>query len=245
MNWHRLTLHSIAIAVLALVAVVIIWFGWYSWLNRPLPRQGISYTADQNVIAVQVALQYFYKVYGRWPSSWSEVRNSKLFQRDLKSLNKRRMLIDPDDGRLDFLNDIVYLPGTAPQVLVTLGGRKQKLPLTPPTTYKYSLPTIEKAAAGFRAQGFLSNEARLIRLGILGQLNTLTDANGANLPNLESMLKHPSSPIDKKSVNPVTGSPFKFDGSPNDIWVREGVPGSFHLIPILDDGVRPNYFFTP
>jgi hypothetical protein len=98
-----------------------------------------------------------------------------------------------------------------------------------------------------KANDFLTSQDRLIQLAILGQLRDLTQRSRGSggvsrLPSLKIVLRQPDCPILMSSINPVTGKPFKFDGSADDVWVTYGREGPLTFVPVLEDGKRfPNW----
>src|SRR5690348_9806902 len=72
----------------------------------------------------------FYSIYGYWPNSWSEVVESGIVQAPL--VNVDGQIVDPDDGKCDFVNDLQYISAsdaTAPSISTVLeaSGRRASI----------------------------------------------------------------------------------------------------------------------
>jgi hypothetical protein len=267
MDWQRFVTQVISLAALTVSVIVSALFGWNGWIESHRPY--LLKVRDQspprpNVTAIEWGLQGFYKVNGRWPSNWKEVRQSLIYQTDLYTVDDKRRRIDPDDGSLDFAGDIVYVPRSFPFLIYKGKVLPQHVRLVPPQEYKQSLPLVEQGFRtgahinwqprvsrnyGFRADKFLSNKDRLVQLAILGELRELSDESmhqlGFTMFTIDNLLKAQGSPIDRSSTNPVTRKPFKFDGSANDVMVMNGPEGPLTFVPMPQDGSIPTYFFEP
>jgi hypothetical protein len=76
-------------------------------------------------------------------------------------------------------------------------------------------------------------------------LRQYTMANGEQPASIDEFLGSGFAPIDRNSINPVTGERFAFDGAPRDLFIglsseppAEEVLTVPFVVPIMDDGRR-------
>jgi hypothetical protein len=168
----------------------------------------------------------FYRVYERWPSSWKEIQETGIFQRDL--FGPKFQPINPDDGSLDFNYDVVYRlgEGGVPVIGAMAGSKAVENRLSEPTTYSAKLRSVATKFPEFDEQYWLSDTKRLVQLALMLQLHQAvreyTLAKGTAPKSSSDVLASGWSPLSETSKSPFTGKPFKFDGSPNDFVFSKG-----------------------
>ncbi len=197
---------------------------------------------------INTAIREYYRLRGEWPRSWEEVRASELVQADL--FGPQGELLSPDDGRLDFPGDVIYIaPSEAdPAALMSALPLEAGLPaynntLQPPQTFAellQQLPADQRSALPdlqIEAQWKLFSLAALLRIG----MEDFFSSHGRLPDSLAELLASGQTTIDTSSINPVTGRPFAGDAQAGD-FVFELVESkrpksvSYRLLPVAPDG---------
>jgi hypothetical protein len=192
---------------------------------------------DVAFVQVQRGVKAFYKVYERWPASWKEVAESRIYQAPL--YGPQFQVIDPDDKRADFYMDIVYQPGATPKVYTFAGSKHYISNVKAPEPYSGCLPRFAGYFPEFDSNYYLADQRRLKMLAIVFLLDLALadyyDAHGRVPETLEQLFSSGFSPINETSVNPLTGRRFRFDGSANDFRVeRKG--DQWYFLPVNGQG---------
>jgi hypothetical protein len=202
---------------------------------------------------VMSGVQSYSRVYGHLPTSWAEVVNAQIWQTPLIGLNFEQ--IDPDDGRLDFFGDVLYSPLSNPPSLMTLsyfGERKlstQGQQVTVLPSYASEFGKVGEAyvpeVAAMLGNDKLLRQFAILR-GIQHSLNLYTVIHGHQPVTLAEFLASGLGPINEHSINPVTGLPFKGDGSANDILYKSyvGQSNAVGLFHVDSTGKTPNKTFN-
>lgn len=196
----------------------------------------------QTVVGINIALAlvqegvyaYFYSI-GEWPESWSAVIDSGICQVPLTS--PQGYSIDPDDGSLDFMWDVSYIPTDgyySPPKTVAIMDIDGPYTSTDPFESIRSLETIVETKDPERAmryQGLIDNPDWRKLAGIRRLCNKMIlryNMLKHDWPSWEEFHSSMWSPINSASINPLTKQGFRFDGSPNDLQViypnPEGMP---------------------
>jgi hypothetical protein len=215
----------------------------------PPEYPGIRGKTKRNIAQAQadIAIKQFYRVYERWPNNWQEVKDSLIFQSDL--IGRQMQVIDPDDGNVDFKWDVVYEGGSSPRIHTLLGdGKVKTYVLQRPDTYREWLPNVQKQHPTFDANYYLSDKKRLAMVSIMVQLQAYSfteyfDHHKEWPKSVSAVLAEGYSPIKAGSTNPLTGKPFKFDGSANDILVRNSGQ-LLTLVPMDHQGNQPPIYIS-
>lgn len=217
----------------------------------------ISYAAS----VVQTGVSYYYKLRGTWPSTWIGVVSEGICQVPLYGYNMQ--VIDPDDNSLDFVSDVVYIPGDP--------GKKAKIVTQESvnglaTLYMdVEIPvTYVELFAGFDEQNredgrerrftpLLQDDRVMRRYAILGSISRALDSYFLLYEDYPhtwlAFLATGLSPIDQNSINPINGAKFWGDGRAVDFLYNyrpgdsERTP-SYEIVPVNGDGSLPSFGFT-
>lgn len=196
----------------------------------------------------------FYKLHGYWPASWQSVVDDGLFDNEIRSSEGH--IVNPDDSKLDFFGDVVYMGPSESRDSVALsyardvGGlvAKQYI-LEAPATYEEqfawilqnralqsSTPEVEdyvsKLIDDEQAQKQVAIAAMFDR-GIL-LFNVL---NGRPPYTWDEYIQSGLAPFRSDSVNALTGTSFAGDGRAGDFLYR-------YYAPETTESGNPAVYFT-
>jgi len=205
---------------------------------------------------VRGGIRQFYKVFEQFPAHWSDVVGAGICQVTLAG--PEGQVIDPDDATLDFPGDVRYLgleSGSPRVAFLSSEGTTQNVGVNTPTPYAQILTRADQAHLQYGdpdnavLTSFMTRRDWLRLFAIDGLLESAlrqyTVANGEQPASIDEFLDSGFSPIDRDSINPVTGEHFTFDGAPRNFFVglsagsspEEGLSVPF-VIPVMDNGKR-------
>jgi hypothetical protein len=182
----------------------------------------------------------YYKTHGEWPGSWAEVVASGIVTVQLRSVHGK--LINPDDGSLDFVGDLQYVfqGSQTPPMIASLkqGGGVRQTRLGEAGTPKHLSQRWETVPAGvsdtrWAASGLPAlgrDQRRYQQISVLGAYHAAIKlylgihGTYCDWQTLQSSGLGPHAP---GTINPLTGVPWKGDGSPNDLLLRSSTDGSW------------------
>ena len=194
--------------------------------------------------SVKLGVFYFHKVFERWPDSWQEVKDSGIFQADIPGFDMQPL--DPDNPELTEYGQIYYEPASDADsnpvihTAVYIGGFKIRsepangyMPVYRIQFRDYDADLTDKMETEFRYSKYMDDEDQLKQFAILGimfsNINLFRTIKG-RLPNtMQEFMASGMSPVDENSINPVTGQPFRFDGSVGDVLYKITDDGNFIL----------------
>lgn len=179
---------------------------------------------------------------GHWPGTWQEVVDAGIFQVPLR--NMAGEVINPDVQPQVFEFDNVYYAGVTESGTAMLhiyipvpqdaqsqadSERFVEWELEAPDSYleRFSASDKRRALRGepLLWRPFLEDDNRLRQFAIAGMLEeslyVYQLANNSMPGSMEEFLDSEYSPLGWNSINPLTGQPFMFDGSPDDIEVLQ------------------------
>lgn len=195
---------------------------YYGWQDN---HDGFLNVAQSQV---QIGIQMYSRVYGRLPTSWAEVTGAGLWQVPLVGFNLE--LINPDDGRLDFAGDVAYQPFTNPPTIACLvldGYNKpvpQSIEVGPTQSFKDYFDWVKTVYPDAPTDKILSDPKKLQQFAIIRGLkltiSTYRDIHGDYPKSYSELVSSGLGPISWTTINPVTDSHFKGDGSPGDLLYR-------------------------
>ena len=182
---------------------------------------------DVALWGVQAGVQAYYRVYGRWPANWQEVRGAGLFDVDLVGFEMQTIF--PDAGRFDFASDLYYdsnpnSDGKAQIYQLAIRGGTGAQARTraiefPSGTLGDSLRWIANERGDNGPLQYAEDEGWLKRLALSAILEMSVyqyrSIKGA-FPTPQEFLDSGLGPIGSNSINPYTGKPYRLDGSPFD-----------------------------
>jgi hypothetical protein len=215
------------------------------------PDRGIAVDVARHQL--QLGMQYYYMVYGYWPASWQDVVRAKLIQVPLVGFQGQ--IIDPDDQSLDFEGDCYYDVSTATsqqvqllQLLDISGMYIDHIVIPHFTTYEelfmdlenYKLPPAEIAV--MRQLNFKQYFA-IIGISRSG-LDLYYRVYGHYPSTWMDFLNSGLAPINRESINPMTGNPFYGDGRAGDLYYEYLSPDAFKLFHVNLDGSYPEVRFS-
>lgn len=193
------------------------------------------------VVGVNIALRlvqegvYAYQyAYGTWPSSWSEVVDAGICQVSLTS--PQGFPVDPDDGSLDFMWDVSYIPAAdyySTPTTVTIMDINGPYTSTDPFESNDSLEQMVADMSPELAEnymGLIDNPDWRTLAAIRRYCNNMIIEHYhlKGWPIWDEFYGSMWCPIDARSVNPLTGGGLKIDGSPDNLVVtianKEGMP---------------------
>lgn len=196
---------------------------------------------------VQTAARAYFKVFGHWPRTWKDIEREGLCQVEL--VTPAGAQIDPDDGKLNFLDDVTYeFEDRNPAPIVNWCSRFEEtiidhLEVQTPRTYVSVLDDFEPGWPGYdQVQECKADPARLKQWAILSQVRTglrqYKVLYGHYPKDFQAFLDSGVGVIDSRSINTLTNDTYRGDGSPNDfLYEYIDVPGiSPTLRPIQADG---------
>jgi hypothetical protein len=221
---------------------------------------GVGLDGELHYIAlnkVMLGTYCFHKVYARWPVDWAEVRDSGIVQVPLMGFDLQE--IDPDEASVTEFGDLHYAydptTGNATvHVAVNKGGFAiEHHPLSAGRTYQQWFAIFDEghASLGIQSDSYVSRYSedtdKLRQFAILNQiysnLELFKSIKGDYPHTIAEFLRSGLGPVDDSSINPVTGLPFRFDGSPNDIFYRY-VPGGSFMLKHVDSDPDETLYFT-
>jgi hypothetical protein len=210
-------------------------------------------------VQLQTGVQVYYRTFGRWPSSWSEVMASGIWQKPL--VGPQGQAINPDDGKIDVAGDTLLDTSDGyPRLVLQQNGMFQNS-----VAYKNRGKTTADLLSELDAyypdanlSSWVTDTNRMKQFGVLGSMRRMIShykyVFGDHPKTIDEFIASGFSPVDRSSINPVTGQPFKFDGSANDIYWKYLAPtphpssgkliGGFQLIHVLPDGSLPKTNFS-
>lgn len=194
-------------------------------------------------VSLNLAQQCIYSyasVYGEWPASWQEVRDSGICQVALYSPGG--VEIDPDDGVIDYLWDFIYVPAAdlAPPETVILGDfmgdvRESHDPFEENSSLDERLANMrEESRAYFEPLFADMNWRRLYAIQrVCNMMSPKMTYSPEKPTELQEFLESEYSPIKADSTNPLTGEQFQFNSQPNDFMVMTQMGGwlAFQVMP--------------
>ncbi len=202
---------------------------------------------------VQIGAQAYYKVHGEWADDWATIVEYGLWQTAIPS--KTGAHVNPDDQSIDFKDDVYYfaglMPGSANPSVMTGNApdstHLQTIDIQTPTTLGEFFERMEPYLEDSLDSRY-SNDVEYKRLfAILGEVSTMCSVfytvHQRWPSSLDEFLSSGLSPIDRTSINPVTGEAFHFDGSAGDveIFFTENGP---HIRHFERDGSEPANSFS-
>ena len=206
---------------------------------------------------IQIGLQYYYKLHGDWPDSWQHVEDDLLFQVPVRSFIGKT--IDPDDSSGGFIGDMYYdaystKTSTRGEAHIRemnyLSGPVTVLThVEPAPTYAELFPQADAAGGITYFSEMLKDEEMMQFMALMGVVANCVrtyDLLYGHAPySWDEFLDSGLSPIDRDSINPVTGTAFTFNDSPFDIHY-EYMENSqaFYLTHLDENGEIPKFGFT-
>lgn len=177
---------------------------------------------------VTFGLEQYYKLNGRWPSSWQAVREAGIIQVDLYDAAGNS--INPDDGVVGAWGDVAYAgpDGSGKAVIrgrLTPANQISSKAIGVPGSYlqAYSQDRNKLPADAFDLESLLDDRAFLTLCAMTGMLekciSEFTSCHGRNPRDLAEFMSSPFAPFTSASSSPVTGHLLKLDGSAGDISV--------------------------
>jgi hypothetical protein len=189
----------------------------------------------------------YFRLHGQWPENWRAVVNDGIHQSWLLAVNGRD--VDPDDGVLDFVGDVSYTVRTDGKAQIDVLLEESEAPVgwivDRPATYEADFTQWESLSnlesRGITYVPFLANEKLMRQFAIVGAMNygvRLFYLQHRRVPrDIDEFIVSGFSPINRSSINPVTGSTFLFDGSPNDLSFEPNADlTGCSIHPVLSDG---------
>src|SRR5690606_2646904 len=198
-------------------------------ISEEYPGSGKEITVRLADALVSNGARCYYRANGRFPDNWDEVVASGIGSKYLVGYQLEK--INPDDPTLNFPGDVYYENnrGTAFVHCMSLDGSQERIRLQIPSTYEATLLlmqdnlelTVDQKS---RVSEIISDEYQLQQFAILGSFSrsvelfrTIHDRYPADL---QEFLNCGFSPVTDTTINPVTGVPFKFDGSAGDVFLE-------------------------
>jgi hypothetical protein len=183
---------------------------------------------------VQEGVYAYQYAYGTWPASWSEVTEAGICQVSLMS--PQGYQINPDDGNLDFMWDVVYIPADGyygppkTSTIMDVDGPYNSLDPFELNDSLEQMVAKMKPEQAAQYQGLVENRDWRTLAAIRRYSNNMIIEHYylKGWPKWDEFFGSLWCPIDSSSVNPLTGEGFKLNGSPNDFAVtvanKEGMP---------------------
>lgn len=197
---------------------------------------------------VMQAIEEYFRLFGHWPHSWQDVRESGLVQVSFSGPKEEQ--IDPDDGKLDLPGDILYIPASSAEevphvsILPQLAGfppneQALQVPHTFAELYAQISPELRgnlpepDDEAGWK----LISIAALLRLSI----EDFFTEHGRLPGTFQELISSGLTPIDLQSISPVTGKSFTGEGQVGDFQFSIETSTrpnsvSYMLLPVGADG---------
>jgi hypothetical protein len=187
----------------------------------------VSFASDSIIVVdvadslIQQGAQAYYQVYGAWPGTWREVVEAGLVQVPLVSLSGAP--VDPDDGAFDGDGDLQYLTaqdGNPPDIARMVDDENETRVVMTKIGAVKSFRERYASSADADVQSALKDEARLKQWAIAGmlfeELNYCSWVYDKQPVTFEEFISAGVTCIDASSINPLTKTAFKGDGSPDD-----------------------------
>lgn len=218
-------------------------------------RGGVANVADSQI---RNAIDAFQLVYGRNPASWAEIVDCGLFDNELRGFQMEA--IDPDDANIDFVGDL-YIDA---ETQLDHDGNILLLDYWNRSTIDVGGPVIEPGAsyesriadtltyAGDQRElidAWLANEQQLIQFGhvhqLLAALTVYQWVYGKYPKTLMELIETGVGPLHADSINPMTGLPYRFDGSRGDLLYQlTDVDCRGYSLSHVDLNVETEYHFS-
>jgi hypothetical protein len=202
---------------------------------------------------LSLAPQAYFRVFGIWPESWKVLRDSGLIQVPLQS--PEGYVIDPDDSKWDGIYDTRYVsrgPKQPPLLVTKPDGKTERSEAVSQPAWTIQALLDEQGKLDGEDYGFFSRDENWVKLfairSMLVEAVKLYAQQYSRLPdNLGELLQCGLAPVDAASHNPVTGAPFKGDGSAGDLKYEtfkarrhgEQVNGLWFRLMVVDGEGRP------
>ncbi|MEZ5338977.1 MAG: hypothetical protein R3F46_12025 [bacterium] len=217
------------IVLTMILSLAVSFAGEQGTISEKYPGNGSEITVRLADALVSTGARCFYRAYGRFPDNWDEVVASGIGSTSL--MGYQLEMINPDDPTLNFPGDVYYENnrGTAFVHCMSLDGSQERIRLQIPSTYEATLLQMQDSMAltddqRSRVLQIISDENQLQQFAILGSFSrsielfrTIHDRYPSDL---QEFLSYGFSPVADTTLNPVTGVPFKFDGSAGDIFLE-------------------------
>jgi len=231
------------------------------WLQKGDDQQGYMDFAAGHM---NWALHSYYRVYERWPATWSELVDKGLFQVDLIALSGD--VIDADDGTFDCFGDVYYFPPNRytddafiAKINYLNGMTVSYLKIKAPKPYDQHFRELwEQYGAKGRYENskfayWVKTEDHKKFIGLLSvcmwALRTYYSVHGDYPHTWQEFLDSGLAPIDADSVNPLTGGPIYADSRPLDLSyeyfpAKNSQPQYFMLMPVDEFGEKPDVWLN-
>ncbi len=203
-------------------------------------------TIDLSHSWIQIGTMQYRAVHGRFPEHWSEVIKEGLVQAPLLTLDGKP--IDPDDGRIDYPGDMIYLLGNDGEAVlrhsVLLGGQGKITDFKIFAKPSY-LKILGSPVAPEHAGDLASNQQaqRLRMMGFAGVYRLAAEDYRSiydRYPkSFEELADSGVCPLPTGSINPISGRPFKGQGADWDVLFDLSTTGELWITPVFADGERP------
>ncbi|MEZ5337873.1 MAG: hypothetical protein R3F46_06365 [bacterium] len=204
------------------------------------------------LLLVQEGVYAYHYAMGEWPASWADVVDAGFCQVDLVSPEGQS--INPDDGNIDFTWDVVYVPSNDyydPPKNVTLidkGGPSTSLqPYVENNTFQEVVAGLSPDDAEHYV-GLINNVDWRKLAAIRRYCNRMMMydqmIHGA-WPEWSDFYESAWSPIDSKSINPLTNMQFRIDGSPNDFAIMTVNQQGRQSVQLTDSNGEVSLVFAP
>lgn len=208
---------------------------------------------------VTAGVQGYYAVYGEFPRRWSDVVAAQIYQVPLTGYSGE--MVDPDDQAVNDFGDVYYLPDLGLQRARIVSYRNPPGGMTTDYQDISAVPTFRERFEAGAASGspadlmkYSDDTPRLIQFATLGAvrrgLMVYRDLHGDFPRSFDEFIASGLSPVDRRSINPVTGQTYMFKQAPGDILYEyrqpsaSGNPGRYKLVHCNRDGSLPQYWFT-
>ena len=195
-----------------------------AWIAMCTSAPAEDVKIDVARLHVEAGATAYYMVFGEWPKSWQDVVRSGIVQASLTTIYG--LPCNPDGTSIRAVNEPHYLPGkdgTPPSIgeyFDLEGGPTMQIDrLTVPNLLSNILNTNrlgdrwngdKRVLCQLATANMMNRSMPLFVLKYKRQPNSWSDLLGSGLK-----------PIDGKSINPVTGKPYRGDGSPNDLRFQQ------------------------
>ncbi|MCB1218102.1 hypothetical protein KDL44_11960 [bacterium] len=175
---------------------------------------------------IEHAVDRYYRAFGELPADWQAVVDSGVYSHAL--IGPAGETLDPDDGQLDFPGDAYLKRSGNFFALVSLSpdGSQTRRILRAGETYVQQFERIRLTRRlvpehDRRLRRYENEPAKLLQFAQIGQLNeAITDFHGyfGRYPDsMDELFASGFCPLADAALNPVTGEPYRYDGSPGDL----------------------------